>query len=68
LQDIQQAADEGDTDAATLSKYFGEYQANTHLVKGLDVAFAHTIKRDGNSKTNNNKDDSQIRDNRSESS
>ena len=46
LQDIQQAAAEGDTDAATLSKYLGGDEAHTHLVKGLDVALARKIKRE----------------------
>jgi hypothetical protein len=46
LQDIQQAAAEGETDAATLSKYLGGDEAHTHLVKGLDVALARKIKRE----------------------
>ena len=46
LQDIQQAAEEGETDAATLSKYLGGDEAHTHLVKGLDVALARKVKRD----------------------
>ena len=46
MEGVAAAADEGQMDQVTLTKYLGGDEAHTHLVKGLDVALARRVKRE----------------------
>jgi hypothetical protein len=47
------AADEGEMDQVTISKYPGGDEEHTNLVKSLDVALARWVKREMDKETSN---------------
>ena len=64
VQQKQGSEDTGDDpglDATELSKYLGGDEAHTHLVKGLDVALARSVRKEITSQTSEQQDAAEVK-------